>query len=311
MSVAAPLTLREGDLARLEALTRSTSVRAGLAQRARIVLLAAQGLPNSEIARRTGSTRPTVLTWRQRYAEGGIEALEDRPRSGRPSEVDEVRVVAATLANNGKPPAHLGAPHWTSRLLAEHLDVSYTTVARIWRKWGIQPQRVHAFRPALSAELQAALAGLYHGTSSERGVPPAGRPGSRKTGRPDPWTNLVELSLAIITHQAIRRGTFATVYNLIEAIGALTDGWGERDDPAHRTPVPPPGAAGGTPFGAAQAKPDRKQTSSTRQSGRRPARTEAELRRTGERPAGRPRERLLLRAEFPGTRNRPPGPASG
>ena len=61
MSVAAPLVLREGDQSRLESLTRSSSVRAGLALRARIVLLAAEGLPNAEIARRCGVSRPTVV----------------------------------------------------------------------------------------------------------------------------------------------------------------------------------------------------------------------------------------------------------
>jgi transposase len=86
MSVAAPLVLREGDRSRLEALTRSTSVQAGLAARARIVLLAAEGLPNAEIARRTGTSRPTVVGWRARYDAGGIRALQDLPRSGRPAE---------------------------------------------------------------------------------------------------------------------------------------------------------------------------------------------------------------------------------
>ena len=71
MSVAAPLVLREGDQARLESLTRSSSVRAGLVSRARIVLLAAEGLPNTEIARRTGTSRPTVVDWRSRYVAGG------------------------------------------------------------------------------------------------------------------------------------------------------------------------------------------------------------------------------------------------
>ena len=53
MSVAAPLVLREGDRSRLEALTRSSSVRAGLVSRARIVLLAAEGLPTTAVRRRT------------------------------------------------------------------------------------------------------------------------------------------------------------------------------------------------------------------------------------------------------------------
>ena len=84
MSVAAPLVQREGDRPRLEGMVRSSSIRAGLAQRARIVLLAAEGLPNAEIARRTGTSRPTVVDWRARYEAGGITALHDQPRSGRP-----------------------------------------------------------------------------------------------------------------------------------------------------------------------------------------------------------------------------------
>ena len=61
MAVAAPLVLRPGDGARLRALTRSSQARAGHVQRARIVLLAADGLPNTEIARRSGTSRPTVI----------------------------------------------------------------------------------------------------------------------------------------------------------------------------------------------------------------------------------------------------------
>jgi Winged helix-turn helix/DDE superfamily endonuclease len=107
MSVAAPLVLREGDRPRLEAMLRSSSIRAGLAQRARIVLLAADGLPNAEIARRTGTSRPTVVDWRARYDAGGVTALQDQPRSGRPPEIDEIDVVVATLADQGRPPARL------------------------------------------------------------------------------------------------------------------------------------------------------------------------------------------------------------
>src|SRR5688500_7955618 len=127
VSVAAPLVLRDGDRSRLEALTRSSSVRAGLAQRARIVLLAADGLPNAEIARRTGTSRPTVVGWRARYDEGGIAALEDQPRSGRPPEIDEIAVVVATLADEGRPPEHPGVTHWSARLLAAELGISFAT----------------------------------------------------------------------------------------------------------------------------------------------------------------------------------------
>ena len=240
MSRAAPLTLRTGDRPRLEALIRSTSVRAGLAQRARIVLLAAEGLSNAEIARRTGATRPTVLGWRNRYAAGGIDALCDRPRSGRPTRVDEIEVVAATLANDGRPPAHLGASHWSARLLGQELGVSFATVARIWRKWGIQPQHLETLRFPASSELAADVERARNlparSGAPRRHRPPdpiaAPHPAQQPAQHPNPWLNLVEVSLGVITHQAIRRGTYASVHNLIDAIGALTDGWNERDEPS-------------------------------------------------------------------------------
>jgi transposase len=175
MSVAAPLVLREGDRSRLVALTRSSSVRAGVAQRARIVLLAAEGLPNAApsfrtaaasrpIARRTGTSRPTVVDWRARYDAGGIRALEDLPRSGRPSEIDEIDVVVATLADEGRPPARLGVTHWSARLLAAELKISFATVARIWRKWNLQPWRTETFKFSTDPELDAKIrdvVGLY------------------------------------------------------------------------------------------------------------------------------------------------------
>ena len=64
-----------GDRELLESWTRSSSIRAGLAQRARIVLLAADGVSNTEIAERVGVSRPTVISWRDRYAELRSEGL--------------------------------------------------------------------------------------------------------------------------------------------------------------------------------------------------------------------------------------------
>ncbi len=88
MSFAPALLLREGDREKLADLARLPGVLSGLARRARMVLLAADGMPNAEIARVTGVSRPTVTGWRDRYARGGIRALEDEPRSGRPPEID-------------------------------------------------------------------------------------------------------------------------------------------------------------------------------------------------------------------------------
>src|SRR5919202_2396384 len=132
------LVLREGDRERLQALTRSSSAPAGLAQRARIVLLAADGESNTAIAGRVGVSRPTVIGWRERSQAKGIAVLEDEPRSGRPREIDRAKVIATTLA---PPPKKYGVTHWSSRLLGRHLRISDHSVATIWREAGVPPWR--------------------------------------------------------------------------------------------------------------------------------------------------------------------------
>jgi DNA-binding CsgD family transcriptional regulator len=74
------LVLREGDREELSRLTRAPSVRAGLAQRARIVLLAADGVSNTAIAELVGASRPTVIGWRERYRAKGVAGLDDEQR---------------------------------------------------------------------------------------------------------------------------------------------------------------------------------------------------------------------------------------
>jgi len=105
MPSAARLEVRGKDKSTLRSWVRATGIRAGLAQRARIVLLAGEGLSNTEIAVRVGVSRPTVIHWRDRYLEGGLAALQDRQRSGRPRRVDQAQVVVATLT---PPPERLG-----------------------------------------------------------------------------------------------------------------------------------------------------------------------------------------------------------
>ena len=164
MSLAPALALREGDRKRLGDLARLPSVPSGLAKRARIVLLAADGMPNAQIARTVGVSRPTVIGWRDRYAAGGVRALEDEPRSGRPPVIDEIDVVVATLADEGRPPERLGITHWSARFLAAELGISFASVARIWRRWGIQPHRLETFKFSTDPQLEAKVrdvVGLY------------------------------------------------------------------------------------------------------------------------------------------------------
>ena len=110
MSVAARLEVRGRDKATLRRWARSTAIPAGLARRARIVLLAGEGVPNAEIARRVGVSRPTVIGWRERYLEGGTAALDDRPRPGRAKQIDESAVVVATATTaRSSPPVRLSS----------------------------------------------------------------------------------------------------------------------------------------------------------------------------------------------------------
>jgi transposase len=140
---------------------RSPSIRAGLAQRARIVLLAGDGVGTNEIVRRTGASKPTVIAWKKRYAAEGVGGLEDRPKPGRARWTDDVGIVLATLE---PPPKRLGVTHWSSRLLAAELDVSNVKVAKVWREWGLQPWRAESFKFSTDPQLEAKVRdviGLY------------------------------------------------------------------------------------------------------------------------------------------------------
>src|SRR5438874_4398311 len=99
----------EADRTELAAWTRSGTITAGAALRARIVLKAGTGEGTSAIASQLGVSRPTVIAWRERYRLGGIAALGDAPRSGRPKTGDEAVILARTLE---LPPPHLAVTHW-------------------------------------------------------------------------------------------------------------------------------------------------------------------------------------------------------
>jgi transposase len=160
-ATAEPLLLRDNDREELVVLTRSSSVGAGLAARARIVLLAAEGTPNVEIARLVGVSRPTVNAWRTRYAERGLPGLAEEKRSGRKRSIDQRRIVAETLR---PPPASLGVTHWSSRLLANRLGTSHVTIAEAWKRYGVKPWKAETFRFSTDPELEAKVTdviGLY------------------------------------------------------------------------------------------------------------------------------------------------------
>jgi transposase len=161
MSRVEPLVLQADHRAVLQEWVRASTMTAGAAQRARILLLAADGETNAEIGRLVGVSLPTVRAWRERYLVAGLAGLTDLPRSGRPVVHDENAVIAATL---DPPPAKLGVTHWSARLLADELGISFATVARIWRRWGLKPWKAETFKFSTDPELEAKIrdvVGLY------------------------------------------------------------------------------------------------------------------------------------------------------
>ena len=133
---AVPLTLDADERRSLTALLEAPE-QSPRAYRARVVLLAAQGMRNVEIADRIGLSTATVGKWRNRYAMYGIDGLADDPRPGAPRTINRSVVVETTLQ---QPPAELGIAHWSSRRLAAYLGISDASVARVWREHGITPR---------------------------------------------------------------------------------------------------------------------------------------------------------------------------
>jgi transposase len=125
--------------------------------------MAAEGLSNSEIARRTATSRPTVILWRERFAAGGTAALSEvQPGRGRKRHVSAQKVkkiVEATLHTRPK-----GATHWSCRTLAKAQGVSPATIQRIWDAHGLKPHRVRSFqlsRDPRFVEKLTDVVGLY------------------------------------------------------------------------------------------------------------------------------------------------------
>ncbi len=161
MPLTVAVDVSPGDREVLESWLRAPSLRAGVAQRARIVLLAADGVAVKDIVERVGVSKPTVIGWKKRYIAEGLGGLEDRPKPGRRRVVDEAAVVSATLE---APPERLGVTHWSSRLLGAELGISHVWVGKIWKRWGLQPWRSETFKFSTDPQLEAKIrdvVGLY------------------------------------------------------------------------------------------------------------------------------------------------------
>ena len=139
-----PITVTPNARQQLESMVRSHSLAQGLVRRARIALLAADGMTNTDIAQQLGISKPTVGKWRQRFIEQGLMGLYDELRPGAPRSIDDERIaelIRTTLKSKPK-----DGTHWTCRSIAEETKLSKSTVQRLWKAFSLQPHRQKHFK---------------------------------------------------------------------------------------------------------------------------------------------------------------------
>ncbi|HSP13183.1 MAG TPA: IS630 family transposase [Thermoanaerobaculia bacterium] len=163
MRIARAVELTEADRLGLQKMARGRSTAAKVVLRAKIVLLAAQGKRNEDIAIELATSVPTVSLWRKRFIEQGIGGIEkDASRPGRPRKDRreiERRILQKTTQSKPK-----NATHWSTRTLAAELGVDHVLVHRVWAAHGLQPHRVRTFKlsndPAFAEKVRDVV-GLY------------------------------------------------------------------------------------------------------------------------------------------------------
>ena len=160
LRVAPAIELTSEEESELTRLVRSGRTSVRLAQRAHVVLLAALGLQNKEIAEQLGIGRVQVARWRERYLQAGLEGIErDLPRGAPPVKVDVAKLVE--LTTQATPEA---GTHWSTRKMGLVLGVSASTVMRHWQAHGLKPHIVRGFKvsrdPKFVEKLED-IVGLY------------------------------------------------------------------------------------------------------------------------------------------------------
>jgi transposase len=160
MRVAPPIDLSEDVRRKLEQQSRGRTTQARVVLRSRIVLLAAEGLQNKQIAGTLKVAPRMAALWRGRFIEHGIEGLlKDAPRAGRTPSISRVRLIEKTTQSKPR-----NATHWSTRTMAREMGISKASVSRIWRANGLKPHRVESFKvsndPHFADKLEA-IVGLY------------------------------------------------------------------------------------------------------------------------------------------------------
>ena len=220
MRTAPAILLNPEQRTALERLARARSEPARVVERAQIVLLAAAGLENKQIARRMRIMPETAARWRGRFLEGGIAALyKDAPRPGKPRTITDrqvKRVVEMTLRQ--KP---VNATHWSTRTLAQAAGISEASVRRIWRAHGLKPHRVRTFKLSNDPEFVEKLediVGLYLNPPEHAIVLCADEKSQiQALDRTQPGLAMKKGRCGTMTHDYKRNGT-ATLFAALDAL---------------------------------------------------------------------------------------------
>ena len=139
----AALVLTDDTKKQLEVMANSRSLPYAQVRRAQIILLSAQGLTNTAIAKKVGLSIKMVGTWRQRFIDQGLMGLYDQPRPGAPRKISDEQVALLIEKTLRKKPK--GTTHWTCRSIAKETNLSKSTVQRIWSAFNLQPHRQKHF----------------------------------------------------------------------------------------------------------------------------------------------------------------------
>ncbi len=195
---------------------RRTEVR--VAMRAKIVLAAARGLENREIAQKLAVTRETVGRWRSRFAEKSVEGiLKDLPRGGRkPTNRSKVEGRILQMTTREQP---TNATHWSTRTLAEELGVTQSMVHRVWKANGLKPHLVKTFKVSNDSHFEEKLrdvVGLYLNPPENALVLSADEKTSiQALDRTQPGLPLIRGRCGTMTHDYKRNGT-TTLFAALE-----------------------------------------------------------------------------------------------
>ena len=220
MRTAAPVRLNPEQETALQRIARQRSLPARLVERARIVLRAAEGLENKEIAAQMGMMPEKVARWRNRFLQGGIAALEkDAPRPGRTRSITEDLVKQVVEMTLHQKPAK--ATHWSTRTMATATGISEASVRRIWQAHGLKPHLTRTFKLSRDPEFREKLediVGLYLNPPEHAIVLCADEKSQiQALDRTQPGLPLKKGRCGTMTHDYKRNGT-ATLFAALDAI---------------------------------------------------------------------------------------------